>query len=326
MTTRHNQPSRNFRCKYNSIMQANDIDPLFSLINCTKHIGFHDWTNKKVLGKGSFGEVSSYDVKDLDGKDIKVAIKIANFEINKNDQYELDDLYDEVEYNFYMAEVNLGPKIYYTFFEITDETKDKLQGRQYFIMEQMDMDIHAFLSKKNIPDSDKQQAIAQIVELLRKQIYDYNLFCSDTKPQNCMISLDTNKVRLIDFGGKYCNVYTKLNKETMDIFYLTQLLQLKIMIKYAVPSYDSSIYDPINLDPIFKKACDYLNKYGKRMYLNESTLLYHYSDNNAHNIYEAANCKHLINTSIEKFGKIRKRKSGRKSRRKSKSKKKIIDY
>ncbi len=312
-------PSRNFRCIENTTSQN-------ILSDCTKNVGFTDWVKSKVIGKGAFGEISSYNVSktvekktprtkklgaqvSIVEKRMTVAVKKAYFKISQNDKKSLNDLYQEVEFNFYMAEAGLGPELYFAFFHVINETKSKLEGYQYFIMEKMDMDCHNYLADKKFTVKEKTNAVLQIVELVNKQIYKYRLLCSDTKPSNCMINVSENKVCLIDFGGTFCHLEGQSGSmlgyvdpdEMLDVFYFTQLLQLKILIKDAIGTYDSPIYDAIDYDDVFFiNKCLYLGKYGDQIFLDLGIELHHYTGKNKIKMYEAADCLQLLKPSPKK--------------------------
>ena len=254
-------PSRNFRC-----MKGN-------LEKCTEHVGFTDWKTIEKIGEGAYGKLTLYDVMHK-GKPVRVAVKVVQFAVHKDDKgedaHQLDNLYKEVEFNYYMGEVGLGPKLYYAFFEITRDDKYGLEGNQYFIMEPMDTDASKFFRDQTFTVDQKQAVLSKMIKLLYKQIYKYNLYCADTKTPNFLINKDDFKVCLIDFGGDFCNIsadgkdimeHLSLSRhKKKDLFYFSQLLQLRMYIEmYEYVPYNSPIFEPIDNDPIFKKACYFLS-------------------------------------------------------------------
>lgn len=247
---------------------------------CTEDIGFINWKNKQKIGEGSYGIVYKYDV-NYKGNDIIVAVKEVYIENNQ-----LENLTKEVYLNYYMSNVDLAPKFYYAFYNTS---------KQYFIMESMDMNCSKFFityGKWDTRHEDnliKQKVVYDMIDILKKQIFTYKLYCSDTKSENFLINNSTFKVKIIDFGlCEYNKLWENVDKSDQEnLFYFIQLLQLKItMSKKDFITDESIIFIPINQDDIFKNACYYLDKYENIIF---NTVKY-YSGNDKSFVYHMANC------------------------------------
>jgi len=286
-------PARNIRCQD-------------KLNKCTINAGFTDWSGQELIGEGSFGKVFKYNVK-YNNQPTQVAVKVVEFEFlnEENDEYDdLDKLYDEVEFYYFMSENNLGPKLYYAFFEILNESKF-ISGNQYFIMERMDMSCSDFLESKKFDNIQKEHVVSKMIKLLTTQVYDYKLLCADTKPQNFMINVQSLKIRLIDFSGEWCYYRKDILDDVdpmdkLDVFFIMQLIQLKLTMKEFIPDYKSDVYHPINTNYFYKHARGFLKEYPEVIACRDLPLQ-HYAKiqkvksgpNYVYNIYEAADCLDL---------------------------------
>ena len=198
--------------------------------------------------------------------------------------------YNEIEYSHYMGSVGLGPKVYHTFF--VKESKNSI--KQYTLMESFDKNAFETL-KSNIALSEKLILVKSMINLLKKQIFEYGLFCIDTKPQNfvCNVSDIVQEVRIIDFG-RWCffgNVlqesaisynlkeYKKIT-DISTIVYLSQLIQLFLVIKYSRIELDVLL--PFYNDKIFIERNKYKDQLEELFGLSNKPnsdigfMLYHY--------------------------------------------------
>lgn len=176
-------------------------------------------------------------------KDITIAIKKTFIEEN-----ELKNMYFETDLYKFMSDVNIAPKFYNSFFKPSGEqdinNKHKKKYTQYLFTEVMDMNCYNALNSDNIEKKIKYKIINEMINLLYFQIFNYNLFCSDVKPPNFLFSnkkseisllfedsyhskLDTISVKMIDFGGDYCN----FEKEDLkNEFFLAMVIQITLFL------------------------------------------------------------------------------------------------
>jgi len=293
----HTKISRNFRCLLENNDNENQTQQQI-LEHCCKKFHLKDIKLINKIGEGAFGKVylCSASYKTNSGishksSDLNIAVKIIDIPARYNNktktnlikEKQIVDQDREIEYSYYMGEVGLGPKIYHTFF--TEDLTKSL--KQYIIMEPFSFNAHDIL-KSNILDIEKSKLISEMISLMKKQIYDYNLFCMDTKPTNYVVNIDNEtldssskitEIRLIDFGdwcfleqpfpkeeSSYNPVIEHIStNERIDLFYLTQLIQLYINIYYYIsnPNNETKVSNILNIfnnELIFKNRYQYKDK------------------------------------------------------------------
>lgn len=280
-------PVRNYRCPgFNSI--TNDIS------NCSQKLT--DIKFISLIGQGGYGKVYSgtakyknlpkfrthrlvsirraalrneilpSKIKLKSPETIKVAIKIIEDVI-------LSEMNKEIEFSYYMDESKLGPKVYDAFFvkKIT-QTGNNIRHTytQYIIMEPFDMNVEDAITGNKIDKKTKYDVIKQMLVLAKKQIYDYGLICYDMKPPNFLYNVETNKVKIIDFGVDFCTSIgsnRKVNKTQVKLTYLA----IKIQLLFIIFRMYGLMYDPV-LDSVARKELDYapLNKIAKTINANKT--------------------------------------------------------
>ena len=233
-----------YRC--NVISTSNHQDTINLCLKKQMNIG-------KKIGEGTYGVVY---IADYDGK--KCAIKVMTPKVwSKKEAFdELEDIEKEVEFNYYMASKNLGPKIFSAFY-ILDETTVVPKITCFLIMEFFENSVGNILNNATLDETTILSA--KMLQLLHKQVFECELFCSDLKPDNCVATKKNNDytVRLIDFGSYFCKKKTfdsrYINK---DIFYLIMLIQLMLLtynsMKKNIPNKEHAL-SPFIQDPIFRK-------------------------------------------------------------------------
>lgn len=230
------QPVRNFECNKAFFKEC-----------------FNKLSNVKVLyevGRGSFGIVykctaelnTKYDIMYTGPvrrnstvfpkpKLVDVALKVIYLE-------DKADMFKEIEFSYYMGEIGIGPVIYDAFYH-----KDvKNRYIQYIGMEYFEYSGQSALDL-GLTKNQGDRIVSEMIRLLHKQIFEYNLFCVDVKPGNYVVNLNDNKeqdgvkVRMIDYGFDFCKFDSVLETEkTMSfetkviVFYLIELLQLYFFI------------------------------------------------------------------------------------------------
>jgi len=154
----------------------------------------------KVIGSGTFGTVREGTLSFANSTDIiECAIKVIHFEIN-----DINNFFMEIDISTRLGIDGIGPKIYYSFYESYSDVKNI----GYIIMEKMVGDCNSLI-KQNIYDISF--IINEIINKYYSLIFDYNIYCFDIKPQNCLYNVENNNliIRLSDFDGQFC----KLNED-----------------------------------------------------------------------------------------------------------------
>lgn len=170
------------------------------------------------IGEGTYGKV--YSAK-LDKK--KIIVKVIETDL---EDFELSDMDKEVEYGYYMGELGIGPKVFDAFY-----THGKNSIKQYIFMEMKGRDLGEILKNPKISKENKAKSIAKCIEVLRRHIYNTNLYCRDIKPANFLI--EGEKAYMIDFGADFCTI-DKLpfpfNKRKKGLFELCTILLIQFFI------------------------------------------------------------------------------------------------
>jgi len=192
--------------------------------------------------KGTVNEVAI--IRTISGK--KFALRISNkylfyvknpsirniVKINPtllNDYHREDILYKlEQSRNNWIsaAKNNLCPEIYYYgYYKRLDNNVNYLYS--VMISEAYDMDLNSYYNNSNnagytskmtgnLSDTDIYIA-QQLIDLINKISSKMFLICFDIKPANCVININTNEVKLIDWDGDWCHNYKLLlNKRGPD--------------------------------------------------------------------------------------------------------------
>jgi serine/threonine protein kinase len=207
-----------------------------------------------LVGKGGFGSVYPA-VITYKGKDINVVLKIIVDKNLKDAKYvneSIKNFYLEVQYSIKMGEQDIGPSIYDSFYSIKNKSL-----YQYIIMERFDMSVDKWMISKIYPKGSKY-IVTNMLEILKNQIFNKHMYCTDIKPQNYVIKIGNDgvpyKVRMIDFGSDFCgkdipSIYITypslrvLSKNTLDeVFYVVCVIQLFMFIYYSFNKLKFSIH------------------------------------------------------------------------------------
>lgn len=253
-------PVRNYRCS-----EKIKSDLVSNITKCSRNV--LDLKVGDKLGSGSFGVIykGSGIILDESGKEknIPLAIKVIK-------DANLDEIYDEVEYSYYMGEVGLGPLMYDAYFY-----KSKTEYVQILIMEPFDMSVSDALEYETI--RTQKNILRHVMDLLHKQIYEYGLECLDVKPGNFVYRKNGCVVRLIDFGRDWCTFNDKMTPHQKDMIYLMMLIQFY----YLAKDYTSdTALDVFNEDSLFADRMDYIDEMDKMCETNDSIdqIYNHYLD------------------------------------------------
>lgn len=210
-----------------------DDNPRTILKKCLINKDSELTTLGKKLGEGTFGTVYK-GVYYHDGIEFDVAIKIMISEYDEDNIKQINSIISEVEYSYRMSSQGIGPKVYDSFYAIVnnDEYNDD-ELITYVIMELFDGSLtNAY--KENLSIQNYQDMNQQVLDLLKIQIFENEMYCTDIKPDN-FVYKKTKKgyeVKLIDFGEEFCKLgsFDKQNYANINIFYVILALQIMIMI------------------------------------------------------------------------------------------------
>lgn len=233
--------TRNYKCSYSN-PYIEDTDNFFysdnNLNNCSREL--QDIKIIKQLGKGSYGTVYFAEGVDKNNKQINLAIKKIIIPINSYSKTEImNKLFEEIEYSYYMGEVDLAPKIYDSFY-----IQKYNEIIQYIIMEPGMTSVEKILKDPLLEKNFKLQMIYEMIQLIERSIFDYDMYCIDIKPANFVVMID-NSVKLIDFGRDFCklndtpffNHIDKIEKRKNFFFYLVIFQLMFMMNKYFQEDY-----------------------------------------------------------------------------------------
>ena len=145
------------------------------------------------------------------------------------------------------------------------------------------MDALTAISDKNLSDDSKVKISTEMINIVRRQIFDYNMYCLDIKPNNFVVNLHPFKVRMIDFGADWCtfdnldelfeNLPEISKKRRQILLYLLILMQLYLFIKKWC---NIPIKEPFMNDAIFSDRIVYQDELYKVLkYSNNLFRKYH---------------------------------------------------
>jgi len=161
------------------------------------------------------------------------------------------DMNDEVKYSYKMAKHRIGPWVYDAFFN-----KDGDVINQYILMEKFENSVANWLLGGSGPKLNKYNCTEiadDMLDLLHKQIFTLDTYCSDIKVDNFVVNTRPLEVRMIDFGiewcsssrlpGAYSTVRSLKGRSTTtkkEVFYCLCMLQLFVNIVYIKVPLDTT--------------------------------------------------------------------------------------
>lgn len=190
----------------------------------------------KNNNSGSFNMVMTYITDDGE----KIAIRTSKefifergpfpfmeLEINPlvlGDTHEDDFLYEvyQSKKNWINASnYDLCPKIYYFgYYKKQIQNTDRYELYFTIISKAYDTDLYSYYNNKKYTGYENKQhntltaidkdIALQLVDLLNKTSSKMKLICFDIKPQNCVINVTTNEVKLIDWDGDWCQNFSNI--------------------------------------------------------------------------------------------------------------------
>lgn len=215
--------------------------------------------NKKIvikgfIGSGSFGKI--YKAEYISGNNVhKVAVKKIEENTKgmsaKRIKHLINDTISEVDYNYYVSKYNIAPKVYDSFFILT-----KKSLLCYIVMELYTCSVEKLYYEK-IPFEDFINIHNQMINLMKIQIFESRLYCTDIKPENFVVkklSGNEYKIRAIDYGTDWCSLEVMPKSfKTKEYFYTIILIQLCLKIYIHIKKINSFILIPFYTDPIIMK-------------------------------------------------------------------------
>lgn len=162
--------------------------------------------------------------------------KLAKIVILKSPA-EMRSFEQEASNSEYMSQRGVGPEFYFS--DTVNLSENPFISAGIVMMERYDSDL--------LPRNMSKQALSRTAEINEQVcsrligLGDAGFFCTDLKPENIVIKIRANvmKVRLIDFGGDFCTSYNNknisgilrsLDLSTRNEFY--DVLKIVMMIVY----------------------------------------------------------------------------------------------
>lgn len=203
--------------------------------NCS--VKFKSIKDIKTIGKGGYGEVYSATLTTRTGKTKKLAVK----KVEILDNHDFKEANKEIEFMDSMSKAKIGPTLDEAFIV------EGMYVNQIIIMELFPYSVFdLFQNRKYIPRW--KSIIQSMINLLKKQWFDYNLLCFDVKPENYVYNDKEKKVRMIDFGGDFCNLHKIQTINGKNRFTKKEYFGLALHILYI------NTETSLPLPPAFKKA------------------------------------------------------------------------
>lgn len=184
-------------------------------------------TIKKKLGAGGFGTVYLINCRmngvylDLAAKAEKVVCAPGKHCKPETFDDHLGYMIESSEISYLMGEKKLGPKVYDSFYSIEEKESEK-NINHYLIMEPFDDSCsHAV---KSIGLTHIKKMIKDMFTILRKMVYDQEVYCTDVKLENFLYRYKGHQTRMTDFGAGFCGYNERHNIEKEPFLFLLQLL------------------------------------------------------------------------------------------------------
>jgi hypothetical protein len=267
-------PARNYQCLSNNIPKGPE-----GIEDCLRNIKLEGPVDSTgLIGSGTFGKVYKAKATLNDGTIKDIAIKI----IQETSKSKLDAINYELEFSHFMGSMNIGPKVYDAFYYVIGKN-----FIQYIIMEYFQMNGYDALNKKDI----NENVCTQMIRLIYKQVFGYEFYCADVKPQNYVVNNTNNPnnnqsgsgidIKMIDFGTDWCyfeNIlldHKYLNKQEKAIcFYIILLFQLYYFVIHHFDN-NYTVLKIFQKDRYFSNIGKYSSNIRKILYDNDFTF-FHY--------------------------------------------------
>jgi hypothetical protein len=219
-------------------MPENSSDGLkasYNLGNVLKLLKIRNDPSIEIKHKYIADGVSS-DVYSVEIGTQKYALKMMTNNVrNDNDMCNVNTLITsmvhEIEYAYAMSHKEIGPTLYETFFMYN---KGLLVGG--ILMEYYDTDISNICTLKS--NIKSMVSVYQItIDLMYKQIFEENIYCTDIKPENFVIKINKandvkmNDVKMIDFDPEFCSSEFDEKYMSKNLFFMVVLIQLYLLAK-----------------------------------------------------------------------------------------------
>jgi hypothetical protein len=200
------------------------------------------------IGAGTFGTVYG-GTATYDGQLLNICIKTIKKSVHESQlDTEISDNDREVSYSYQMGKDGIGPIVYDAFYYVESiGTGKKVTITQVIIQELMDIDGLKFISNREVSHDQKVLLVQKMISLVRIQVYESGLYCTDIKAENYMVNVKRSKdsmgrpirtnqiseVKMIDFGSDWCSndislVLPKVIKK--DVFFLMNLILLHTLL------------------------------------------------------------------------------------------------
>ena len=191
---------------------------------------YYDRTN---TNSGSNNTVHTYTLNQEKNLPKKISIRLAHYETIYYDNYDdtfklnispdedIEDTIIELEQSKYnwekSSEYRISPEIYFYGYVKDNHSKSLYLA---IISEGYDTNLQEYYNDVNnqgyynklggILTTNDMSIANQLNALFNTMHNKLKIICFDIKPANCVINIDTNEVRLIDWDGDWCKNYKRI--------------------------------------------------------------------------------------------------------------------
>ncbi len=188
------------------------------------------YTFLKNIGSGSFGTVYKTKYTEPGGKISYVAVKkididIKNIGANKIKNI-IKDFRLEVELNHNTSKMGISPLVYNSFYYIKNNVFTGV-----IIMDLYDKSVEEIYYEKLHP-YEYIFIHNEMLRLMKLQIFNLGIYCTDIKPENFVIKKSHRKIvlRSIDYGSDWCSSGMPKEFKNSEYFYAIIIMQLCLKI------------------------------------------------------------------------------------------------
>ncbi len=247
--------SRQLRCK----LSEKDLTDNDIYNKCVKNVVR---INKKIES-GTYGVIYNAKYRTSRGM-IDVAIKKVTENITGVSPGIIKRMIDNISKEIYYCDIvsknNIGPILYDAFYII-----ERGDLTTYLIMELFDSSVEK-LYYSNISNDILRNIHSQMIRLMKIQIYNLKMYCTDIKPENFVVKKIgyKYKVRSIDYGPDWCTL-KKFSRsfKSVDFFYTIISMLLCLNIFSHIRQENTSILRPFFTDKIVINITENFKNFNK---------------------------------------------------------------
>lgn len=225
-------------------------------------------TNKKYtflknIGSGSFGNVYKTKYIEPNGRVSYVAVKKIDIDIKNTTSNKLrsiiKDFKREVELSYKTSKMGISPFIYKSFYYIKNYIFTGI-----IIMDLYDKSVEDIYYEK-LHTHDYIFIHSEMLKLMKLQIFNLGVFCTDIKPENFVLKNEHRKfiIRSIDYGTDWCSSRMPKEFKTREYFYTIIIIQLCLKIYIHTDKKNAKMLTPFFNDKILTKLTNKFKNFEK---------------------------------------------------------------